>query len=78
MLITGIKEEIFDIINIIKNNFKISKCEEINHILGLNVRKNKFGYTISQENYIENILKKFNILKKIKKLLLHVLVMTLN
>jgi len=29
--------------------------------LGLNVRKNKFGYTISQENYIENILKKFNI-----------------
>ena len=48
-------------INIIKNIFKISKCEYINHILGLNVRKNKFRYTISQENYIENILKKFNI-----------------
>jgi len=29
--------------------------------LGLNVRKNKFGYTVSQENNIENTLKKFNI-----------------
>jgi len=61
MLITGIKKKSFNIINIIKNNFKISKCKEMNHILGLNVRKNKFGYTISQENYIESILKKFNI-----------------
>ena len=62
IIITCIKEEeIFNIINIIKNNFKISKREEINHILNLNVRKNKFGYTVSQENNIENTLKKFNI-----------------
>jgi len=32
MLMKGTKEENFKIIDIIKNNFKISKCEEINHI----------------------------------------------
>jgi len=77
MLVAGLIEEIFTIINSIKNNFKISKCKEINHILGLNVRKNKFGYTISHENYIKNILKKFN-MKENQKLLLHVLVMMLD
>jgi len=61
LLITGIKNEIFDIINKIKNNFKVSKCNEADYILGIKIEKNKIGYTISQTQLINDILQKFNV-----------------
>jgi len=61
MVITGIKIEIQNTINIIKNNFKISKSEQINYILGIEVKKIDNKYIISQVNYINKILENFNI-----------------
>ena len=60
-VITGLKIEIQKIINIIKNNFKISKFEQINYIFGIEVKKIDNKYIISQINYINKILENFNI-----------------
>jgi len=61
MVITGEKEEIKNIIKKIKNNFKISKAEPINYILGIKVEKEDNKYYISQTGFIEKLLKSFNI-----------------
>jgi len=69
MIITGEDYEIKSTIKIIRENFKISKCGEIDCILGINVHKSHNNtYSLSQENYIKNILEKYNInnLKKSK------------
>jgi len=60
MLITGERMEINHTINIIKNNFKISKAEPINYILGIKVEKENNKYIISQTGFIEKLLKTFN------------------
>jgi len=57
MIVTGQKEEINKIFNKIKNNFKISKSGLIDYLLGI---KNK-TYSLSQTQFIDNILKTFNI-----------------
>eukprot|EP00833_Pecoramyces_ruminatium_P003607 jgi/Orpsp1_1/1177639/evm.model.c7180000062253.1 len=63
MIITGDINEINNIIREIKNKFKISKCGVIDNILGINVQRNDRGhyYIISQQNYIKNMLCKYNI-----------------
>ena len=61
MIITGENYEINEIINIIKNNFKISKAEPINYILGIKVEKENNNYIISQIGFIEKLLQSFNI-----------------
>ena len=62
MIITGERGEVFNIIEKIKIRFKISKCGEIDNILGIKVELNKnFTYSISQENFIINLLDKYNI-----------------
>jgi len=67
MIITGEEKEINLITQKIKNKFKISKCGAVDCILGINVHKDKnFTYSISQENYIKNLLEKYNI-NNIKK-----------
>jgi len=59
--IAGLVKEISNIINKIKQKFKISKCEPINYILGIKIEKNNFNYSISQKHFINIILNKFNI-----------------
>ena len=66
LLITGIKYHINDVIRKIKNNFRISKCSNANYILGINIEKQNFNYSISQTQIIKGILQKFNI-KNIRK-----------
>ena len=61
MAITGYMNEIKDIVNKIENNFKISKSGPIDYILGIKVENNNNIYTISQINFIDNILNRFNI-----------------
>ena len=61
MIITGKTYEIEKTIKLIKNNFKISNCERINYLLGIKVEKKGYKYSISQRNYIENILSKFKV-----------------
>ncbi|OUM56146.1 hypothetical protein PIROE2DRAFT_65704, partial [Piromyces sp. E2] len=61
MVIAGENKEIIKITNIISNKFKISKSEPINFILGIKVENNDNKYTISQENFINNILYRYNI-----------------
>jgi len=61
MIITGEKYEIKKAANIIKNNFKISKEESINYILGIKVEKEDNKYIISQIGFIEKLLKTVNI-----------------
>lgn len=61
MVITGEEDEIKDIIDIIKNNFKISKAEPANYILGIKIEKLNNKYFISQKGFIEKMLKVYNI-----------------
>ena len=61
MIITGKSIEISKTIRTIKNKFKISKCEHINYLLGIKVENNNFRYSVSQTNYIENVLSKFKV-----------------
>jgi hypothetical protein len=41
ILIKCIKYHIYNIINKIKDNFKVSKCDKINYILGINIERKK-------------------------------------
>jgi hypothetical protein len=61
MVIAGENEYIKQIINKIKSKFKISKCDPIEYILGIEVKKENNSYIISQKNFINNMLYKFNI-----------------
>ena len=61
MIVTGEKEEINKIFNKIKNKFKISKSGPIDYLLGIKVENNNKTYSLSQTQFINNILKKFNI-----------------
>ena len=56
MVICGENSIISNIILIIKEKFKISNCEKINYILGIKIVQENFTYTISQENYVKNLL----------------------
>jgi len=66
MVITGIENETNKIIKKIKENFKISNSGDLNYILGIEIENNNNIYYISQKNYINNILERFNI-NNIKK-----------
>jgi len=61
MVITGEDKEIKRIVNIIKNNFKVSKVEPINYILGIKIDKEDNKYYISQEGFIVKLLETFNL-----------------
>jgi len=61
MVITAVDKEIKRIDNIIKNNFKVSKVEPINYILGIKIDKEDNKYYISQEGFIEKLLETFNL-----------------
>jgi len=61
MVITGEDKEIKRIVNIIKNNFKVSKVEPINYILGIKIDKEDNKYYISQEGFIVKLLEIFNL-----------------
>ena len=66
MIITGIENETNKIIKRIKENFKISNSGDLNYILGIEIENKNNIYYISQKNYINNILERFNI-NNIKK-----------
>ena len=68
MLITGNNSEIMEIINKIKNKYKISNCQKAKYILGITIERINQCYYISQQNIIENLLKHFHI-TNIKKAL---------
>jgi len=61
LLIAGINNHIHDIIKKIKKSFKISKCNPAGYILGINIERNNFQYSINQIQFIKNILEKFKI-----------------
>jgi len=62
MIIIGEQDEVYNVIKEIKIKFKIYKCSAVDSILGINVRLEKrFTYSISQENFIMNLLDKYNI-----------------
>ncbi len=61
MIITGDKNEMIKCINDIKKEFKVSKCTLIDYLLGIKVEKLGHHYSISQTNFIQNILLKFRI-----------------
>ena len=61
MLITGNNSEIMEIINKIKNKYKISNCQKAKYILGITIERINQCYYISQQNIIENLLKHFHI-----------------
>jgi len=61
MIITGEDDEIERLIKLIKNKFKISNYGPIDYLLGIKVEKNGYKYSISQVNYINNILSRFNV-----------------
>lgn len=67
MLITGEENIIDEVTAKIKNKFKISKCNQVDFILGIKVEKIKNMYIISQKSLIDNILKRFNINNRKKK-----------
>ena len=58
MIVNGEKEEISKIFNKIKNKFKISKSGPIDYLLGIKVKNNNKTYSLSQTQFINNILKK--------------------
>ena len=63
MIITGFNYDLLYFIQKIKNKFSISNCQIINYILGISIEKdNNFNYTISQKAYIENLLRRYNII----------------
>jgi len=49
------------IIKDIKNNFKVSKCNKADYILGINIEREDNNYSISQTQLIKDLLKKFKI-----------------
>jgi len=61
MIITGYDSEIKNIVNKIKERFKTSKSGPVDYILGIKVENNNNIYTLSQINFINTILNKFNI-----------------
>ena len=61
LLITGKDYHIHNIIKKIKKTFRISNCGKANYILGIKIEKQKFNYSISQTQLINEILQKFNI-----------------
>jgi len=62
MVIIGTDESIQDIISKIKELYTISKDEEIDSILGINItRTNEDEYIIDQSKYIQNKLNEINI-----------------
>jgi len=63
MIINGEQDEVYNVIKEIKIKFKISKCGAVDSILGINVllEKKHFTYSIFQENFIMNLLDKYNI-----------------
>ena len=61
LLITGINNNIHDIIKKIKKSFKISKCNPADYILGINIERNNFQYSVNQIQFIKNILEKFKV-----------------
>jgi len=46
-----------------KNKYTISKDSDANKIIGINIYKTKDGYKINQEDYINKIIKNYNINK---------------
>ena len=64
MIITGIENETNKIIKKIKENFEISNSWDLNYILGIEIENKNNIYYVSQMNYINNILERFNIYNK--------------
>ena len=46
----------------LQRNFEIKDLGEAHHILGMSILRNRHKYTltISQKNYLENVLERFN------------------
>jgi len=58
ILITGTIENMNKIIKSINNNYKLLKFGKADFMLGNNVEKEKLNYTISQAQYINEMLQK--------------------
>ena len=65
ILLTGTDEEIKYVSNKLHNKYQISKYTNANKIIGINILKTDQGYKINQIDYIEKLIKKYN-MKKIK------------
>jgi len=63
ILITGEDNIVKFIIEKLKNKYTISKESNINKIIGINVYKTKDGYKINQKDYIDKVIKKYNMNK---------------
>jgi len=63
MVITGYITVIDKIVKIIQKEFKVFKSGPVDYIIRTKVENNNNNYTISQINFINNILEKFNINK---------------
>jgi len=61
MIITCKSHDIENIINVIKQKFKISNCGEAKYLLGIIIERNFNSYLIHQRNFIENLLNTFKI-----------------
>jgi len=61
LLITGVKHYINITIKNIKENFKISKCNKADYIIGINIEKENSNYSISQTQLINDLMQKFKI-----------------
>jgi len=63
ILITGEDKEINFTFDKLKNKYTISKDSDANKIIGINIYKTKDGYKINQEDYINKIIKYYNMNK---------------
>ena len=63
ILLTGTDEEIKYVSNKLQNKYQISKYTNANKIIGINILKTDQGYKINQIDYIEKLIKKYNMKK---------------
>lgn len=64
MIIAGDdKQEIEDLKNNLKRKFEMQDMGDLKHFLGINIRRNKEGLYLSQNNYLQALLKRFEMLE---------------
>lgn len=60
LAITKDKEKLFKVLNHLEKEFKIKVYEKPKNYIGFEVKRNEKGILLHQQNYIEKLLRKFN------------------